>query len=355
MQDKIINIIKDHPRKRIEVKEIVAVLKDMGQNLNASSQLHEQFISSMEQLIEQGDLKPLKSAKKLLKYRGLASKYEINVQTRSDDILPASELYPYHQRIDMSYYSKHREEYYVHERYIRRIDALFKQENPPVLRANERSFLLFDDEKALTEPDKAGIDGLLILKKLGGITLEDLFSKKTYEPFFYYKKDEFDRKEKRAVLIIENKDTFWTVLEAIKSGYLPDINLLIFGEGNGISKKFEFIEHINGRFSDSYYYFGDIDLEGIEIYNRLYKKFAEYDIAPAVAFYEHLLKVVGPEGARALKTKRRLKDRDLSPFIDHFNPETAEAIRSIIEQHRCLPQEGLNNNHISQWGHIEYR
>lgn len=84
-------------------------------------------------------------------------------------------------------------------------------------------------------------------------------------------------------------------------GVLAGIHLAIYGEGNAILKKFEYIETVGEVPDDRYRYFGDIDWEGISIYNRLRTRYPEYDIRPATALYAFILQKAGPAGARPLR------------------------------------------------------
>ncbi len=351
-------ILQEHPKKRIEIKDIVSKLKSRGINFFITPELNKEFICIIRNLVNKGILTPLKNAKPLMYYEQIPNKFEINFNYLKGEknTLPSSELINYHPKLDMSYYSKHPAQYYENQSFIRRIDSLLKQNNCPALTANERSYLIFDDEKALTLPDEASIDGQAVLKKLGGLTLEDLKAKKTLEPFFYYMAEKFDslgNNSQRIVLIVENKDTFWTLMDAIKNKHLSNIHLLIYGEGKAIIKKFEFIEYLKGQLSDHYYYFGDIDQEGILIYNKLRETFFEYEIVPAVPFYDHMLKVAGVEGSRPLKNAHNIKESSLLPFLDYFSQQSATLIKEIIQQQRCLPQEVVNNNDIVEWRKID--
>lgn len=358
MKKQVLSIIEGYPKKRIEIKEIVTELKKKEINLLETPELSKDFANSIRILIEKSILTPLKSSKPSLQYEGIPNKYVINFDSLGNQrsTLPSNELINYHHKIDMSYYAKHPTEYYESKKYIQRINGLLGQSNCPILTANERSYLIFDDEKALTDPEKATIDGQAILRKLGDLNLDDLKAKKTFEPFFYYMTDKFNQignDAQRTVLIVENKDTFWTLMDAIKSNHLSNIHLLIYGEGKAIIKKFEFIKYIKGKLFDYYYYFGDIDQEGIFIYNKLQDTFLEYDIVPAVPFYEHMLKVTDVSGSRPLKNPSNIRLSSLSPFLNFFSDESATLIEEIIRNQRCLPQEVVNNNDIEEWSKIE--
>lgn len=357
MENQILCILKKHNKKNIELKEIANNIEASGIKIRTNPEHKNEFIDSMQKLIEKETLVPLKNSRPLLDYDKIAAKYQICLKSLENqtNTLPSSEIDSYHPKIDMSFYVKHPEEYYENKIYIQKIDSLLKQDSCPTLTANERSYLIFNDEKALTDPGKATIDGLAILRKLGNLKIEDLKAKETFEPFFCYQTEMFENianSRPRTVLIIENKDTFWTLMDAIKSNRLCGIHLLIYGEGMAITKKFAFIRYLRGQPSDHYYYFGDIDYAGIIIYNTLRKTFPEYDIVPAVPFYEYMLHTAGFENSRCLKSIKDTDSSNLSPFIDYFNAESEDMIRKIIENKRCLPQEVINNNNIMEWSYF---
>ena len=354
MENQILCILKKHNKKKIELKDIVNNLESSEIRIRTNTELKNKFIDAMQNLIEKGILTPLKNAHPLFDYDKMAAKYQIHLKSPDNktNTLSSFEIDSYHPKIDMSFYVTHPEEYYENKIYIQKINSLLKKDSCPILTANERSYLIFNDEKALTDPGKATIDGLTILRKLGNLKIEDLKAKETFEPFFCYQTEMFENlanANQRTVLIVENKDTFWTLMDAIKSNRLRNIHLLIYGEGMAITKKFAFIHYLRGRPSDHYYYFGDIDHAGIIIYNKLRKTFPEYNIVPAVPFYEYMLHTAGIDSSRGLKSTKDNDSSNLSPFIDYFNAESVDMIKKIIENKRCLPQEAINNNNIQEW------
>ncbi|WP_292372345.1 Wadjet anti-phage system protein JetD domain-containing protein [Methanosarcina sp. UBA411] len=247
-------------------------------------------------------------------------------------------------KLNMSYYLKHTDEYREHKEIIRRINELLMQDDCEILTANERSYLIFGDEKAITAPKDASIDGESILNRLG-LTIEHIKAERKLEPFFYIKVDEYNSLRDvsaRTILIVENKDTFWTFMDATLSRELADIHLLIYGEGNAVVSKFEFIQIVGGKTTDRYYYFGDMDQEGILIFNQLRSTFTEYDIRPAVSLYEYMLNKAGPENAKPLRKYRKTNKESLSPLIDFFNHKTRKVIEEIISAQKYIPQEVVN-------------
>jgi hypothetical protein len=348
MEDLIREIIEQHKNKKkktIETKYIVSELKARGTNLYSNPSLARPFAIAMQQLIDDGAIKPIGNSSPIPQYGGAMGKYSINVKyfESAADILPSNVLNGLHKKLNMSYYVKHASEYYELENIIHKINDILHDDNLDILTANERSYLIFEDEKAILSPEDASIDGLDILKKLGGLTLEDLKARRTFEPFFYLATNGYhDRTEKRNVLIVENQDTFNTFMDAVREGQLPDIHLLIYGEGDAIIRKFEFIQSIHGKLDDNYYYFGDIDPKGISIYHNLKSTFSNYNIIPAVSLYRQMVNKVDPTNARKLRKSQKLDDEAIAQFIAAFDAETGRVIKDIIYSERYLPQEVIN-------------
>ncbi|MDG6249508.1 Wadjet anti-phage system protein JetD domain-containing protein [Methanocalculus sp.] len=328
--------------------DIENALKERGINLFTDQVRHDKFIESMGCLINRSILEPLKSAQPLQQYGRLPDKYTIHREVIAKPGAPLSqedrnELYSLLPPINIDYYATHSEHYIRDRDYILKINALIRQrENCEILTVNERSYELFDDEKAIDAADDAAVDGAAILKRLR-LTHEDIRAKKVFEPFFCREKGFSNRNRgDRTVLIIENKDTFWTFQDAVIRGLVSGIHLVIFGEGKAILRKFEYIETVGGAAEDQYFYFGDIDREGISIYNQLNAKYPQYNIQPATSLYTLILQKAGLEGARPLRTLQRVKKFSFSPFLDYFDLENGELIRRIINNELYLPQEALN-------------
>ena len=351
MKNQILNIIKNHKKKNIKVHEIDFELKNKGIDIWFNLSLSPEFNNVINELIDEGILIIMKSSTQLQVYNGLFDKYSINKSFfKSDNILTDDQLYvemlALSSKLNISYYQKNRDEYIKNRDYILKIDNLLTGVEDLTITANERAYELFGDEKALTAPEDAVIDGNQILKNLN-LTYEDIKAERVFEPFVYLKNKDFDylqNNSKRNILIIENKDTYWTFQYAMMQGILNKIQLVIYGEGKAILNKFKFIEEVGGIPSDDYYYFGDIDAEGINIYNQLHKKYLDYNIFPAVFFYEYILKKEGPENAKPIRTNQEIKD--FTPFIEFFEAEIGEMIKTIVLEKRYFPQEAINKKDI---------
>lgn len=348
MERLIKNIILEHRNKRIHLGEIENALKERRINLFSDPARHTKFIETINTFITRGILEPLKGAQPLQHYGRLPDRYTIHREPIAGTSAPLSrehrnELFSLSPSINIDYYATHSDQYLRDRIYILKIDDLIRQrEECEVLTVNERSYELFGDEKAISAPDEAAVDGATILKNLR-LTLEDIKAKWVFEPFCGIEKgfSTMQGTAERTVLIIENKDTFWTLQQAMTQGLLG-VHLVIYGEGKAILKKFEYIETVGGVPEDRYFYFGDIDREGISIYNQFCARYPEYDIRPATALYTYILQKTGPEGARPLRRPQEVSNFSFSPFLDYFNAERGEEIGQIITNEHYLPQEIIN-------------
>lgn len=359
MEQILETILLFHKNKRISIKEIDTTLKEHGVNILIDSEHKNEFIHIMKKFLESGILEPLKSAKTLQQYGQLPNRYTLHkgkIPGKKPHISQehVHELMALSPSISIDYYATHPDQYKQDRQYIQRINELICSKDCVELTANERSYLIFGDEKAITAPKEAAVDGNIILKNLK-LDIVDIRAKSVFEPFFFYEKGFSSLKGTcpRTILIVENKDTFWTLQDAILTEELDGIHLIIYGEGNAILKKFEYIEIIEGVHEDNYYYFGDIDQEGISIYNRLRARYPDYDIKVAVSLYHYILQKAGPENAQPLRKKRNMKSFSLSPFIDFFEESNRDAICKIIQQEKYLPQEVINKTDIQRLNQIE--
>ncbi|WP_292392998.1 Wadjet anti-phage system protein JetD domain-containing protein [Methanoculleus sp. UBA303] len=358
MEELLRTILLRHKNKRVHISDIDAALKADGISLFADPEQQKQFIDVIRMYIDLGVLKPLKNAIPLQQYGRLPNRYTIARESIAEDGASLSrehldELLSLSPPIDIDYYATHSEHYARDREYILRINDLIRQCDSEELTANERSYLLFGDEKAITMPREASVDGDIILRNLK-LTLRDIKAKRVFEPFVSIQKNFYAHEgvSQRSVLIVENKDTFWTLQNAVMSGGIAGVHLVVYGEGNAILKKFEYMQTIGGTPEDEYFYFGDIDQEGIYIYNRLRERYLEYDIKPTVSLYTYLLSKVGAEKAQPLRRSRNIKTVSLSPFIDFFDQSAGAAIRRIIQEQKYLPQEVLNKTDIRSVGHF---
>ena len=94
--------------------------------------------------------------------------------------------------------------------------------------------------------------------------------------------------------------------------------------------------------SNRIYYFGDLDYEGIGIYESLAELFQEYwEIVPfCSAYHTMLLKAELMQGLPDTKEKQNRNIQDL--FFSYFQLEEQEQMKKILHQEQYIPQEILN-------------
>lgn len=297
------------------------------------------FAASIEELCHIGKLVPVKNSgtngmnpKLYSKYRILDEQNLIKVEEYKDELLAL------HPMIKKDHYLKDIKGYELDREHILRLNGCLQAQaikNWKKYRCtlNERSFEIFNDEKFL---DK---QGKVFFKKMG-IDIKVLNCYRTYEAFFYiFLKPEAEGN----ALIIENKDTFMSLVNSLNSINRDrfnknNINLLIYGEGNKITKSFEFIyELYSGNTVGTVFYYGDIDYPGVDIYQRLVKKFPELNIVPHTALYRKLVESVDQPPKARNNSKVTI-----DVFWKYFSEEMAGKISNILNEGRYIPQEGFS-------------
>ncbi len=248
----------------------------------------------------------------------------VNTKDIDDDFLYRNDI-----GIDPSHYLKNPEEYHLEKRYIKRI-VEFLDKKKRDLTLNEVSYIIFQDEKALSQPNKSSINGLKILSRLG-LTIENLNYSDVIAPFYYEINGHGNK-----VLIVENKDTCYSLFRIL---YKSNTNVkgIIYGEGRAIVKKLDFIDVYNLDSETSFLYYGDIDQEGFDIFRAIIQKYPNYSIQLSKILYKELLKYE----SKPLKSKRNLRKIDLST-VGLQLPEEISKITTILEEEEYIPQEALN-------------
>lgn len=324
IKSKIIEIIKNQKSKTINIKEIRKKI-----NLEYTPQNEKVLKQIIEELIQEKYIEPQKTSKQNIE--GIAEKYKII--TKDDNEKIKQEIVKLSNKIKIDYYLKNPKEYEKDKEIINKINQFIA--NPPekILTINERSYQIFKDEKLLKEKEN-------IIKKLG-LTLDDLKCYEIYEPFFYYENKNC-QKEKKRIIIIENKDTFWTIQNAIKNKQYKDIYLVIYGEGKKIIKSFEFIKNFDITLQDTIEYFGDIDYEGISIYEQLKNKYIDYNITTYQKGYKKILEI--ENNPRKIKNQQICNQKNNDEFCAEFDEFYQNKLKTIFEEKLYIPQEVFNAN-----------
>lgn len=325
-------------------------LKDIAfeNNIEDYDDLYNFIIESAKK----GDIEPIKASKTNGKKPSLYNKYRV-LESKVDFSEIEHELkYELNSKLSCEYYLKHLDMYQKdREEVLKFNNYLYKNGSKKIqISVNERSFEIWHKEKFLTKGS-----GKKILKRLG-VKESDLNMYETSEPLSYYSNY---KDTPQNILIIENKDTFYTFRKALIEGYSIfgyDIGTLIYGAGKGVHKVFKDI-HINAEeymlnSDNDFYYFGDMDYEGLGIYELLKSnvKLAEdvnIDIKVFKEAYEKML-LLANEIDDLPKTAEGQKEGIYDVFYSYFDESTVNEIKEILKNRDYIPQEiitmeGLTN------------
>lgn len=302
-----------------------------------------EMYSHIRAQLDAGVLKPVKASGTNGKKPALYRKYWV-VETPEDHSALEEELkYGLHPRISLDYYFAHLKDYAQDREWVRMLSGYLYE--PELLRhqgsVNEKSFEIWAREKFLTKGP-----GKKILKRCG-LDLTDLNIYETGEPLAYYT---HTRETPQGLLILENKDTFYSMRRHMLQGNCrilgEDMGTLIYGGGKRILRSFwDFdlcVEPYMRERANMIYYFGDLDYEGIKIYESLAKLFlGRWEIRPFGPAYEKMLEKAARIGR--LPATKEQQDRNISGvFFSYFREEIQEQMRRILEQGVYIPQEIVN-------------
>ncbi len=328
--------IEKYPKKTIELNEI----------LRNTAETYEEAAGEIRKLVEEGILIPVKASGFNGRSPVLYNKYKI-VRSDKDFTEAFSKIKLLHARFDHQYYLTHPEHYLSNTEEIDALSSfLWKRslELKAPMSINERSFSIFGKEKLLKSIEHQ----FSTYFRMKGFTLEDLHTYPTPEPFFEYIHPEIEKGE---ILIIENKDTWYTLRKIMREDDKPILfgipfKVLLYGEGKKITRQSgrlrEYIEEILGEERPDFYYFGDLDYEGISIYQEAKMKNPEVHIKLLVDAYEAMLEV-HPMTEYPKTRDQRAPRADLESFLSHFKTDHQEKIVRILEKGQYIPQEILNH------------
>ncbi len=300
------------------------------------------LVNLVNTLTEEGHLSPIKSSKSNGKKPPLFNRYHIIKKQEDVSKLTEELLYQLNPMLKNDYYLKNIEVYKSDRPYVRLLNDFFQNHKESLQNAvsyNERSFEIWGREKFLLREG-----GIRILKNVG-LSEDDLNVYPTTEPLAYYSKY---KTTPQKILILENKDTFYSMRKHLLDGNTTilgvDFGTLIYGSGKSIYKSFsDFTFCVEPYLSDEtneILYFGDLDYEGIIIYETLQECFQEKIIVKpfCLAYEVMLIKAKAYE----LPFMKEGQNRNIgSSFFAYFNKEIQEQMKLILKENRYIPQEIL--------------
>lgn len=336
MDKKIRKIISNYKNKRFETIELE---KEMKKSCYDKSIIFEyiEFAKAINLLVDEEKIKPVLASKMNNMQPSLYKKY-MKVD-RMIEVVPASELIGYHPKMKMASFKTDRKRYEKVKPYIKKISDFLFHPDKEIITINERSLELFDNEKSLDSENGRKLLSLI------GLTLDDLYCEKTYEPFFYYEM-RVDKVEN--VLIVENKDTFHSFKKLMSQGINSwggiSFQFLIYGEGNKITKSIDYVDEVGIPEEVNIYYFGDIDKEGVSIKGRLDKQTDR-----TIKWMDHFYRICWEEGRKRnikIRNKQRLNNVATKDFALVFDSVDQNEVFTFIENNFFIPQEILNQRKL---------
>lgn len=302
-----------------------------------------ELYAAVTALMREGKIKQVKASGTNGKKPALFKEYWL-LEGKKDFSAYEEELsYLFVSMISTDYYLHHLKQYVEDREWVLLLNQYLKTNRgamdvPKSL--NERSFDIWHREKFLKEEQ-----GKKILKRCG-ITLEQLNVYETTEPLAYYT---HTRTVPQNMLILENKDTFYSMRKHLLSGgtsiFGMEFGTVIYGAGKGIYRSFQDFslcaEPYMKEKGNTLYYLGDIDYEGILIFETLAEQFAGgVLVQPFVKGYLAMLKKAEEIGVERLpKMKEGQNQNNGQRFYSYFPQESQEQMRQLLQRRYYVPQE----------------
>lgn len=322
--------IKKYPKNKISLDE----LKEFY-NINEYTEL----AKYVKELIERGDISGIKNSGHNGKKPRLFNAYKIKKEViEYKDFL--EEIKYFVPEINMDYYVKHLSVYLQDREYILMINKFIKDNNVELKKSvsiNERSFEIFGHEKFILK-----LGGNRILKNLK-LSISDLNCYETKEPLAYYS---HNKKEGQNIVIVENKDTFFTMrkhlIERSDEIFGVKVGTIIYGSGKAIYGSigdFEIcIEPYMKAAQNKILYFGDIDYEGLLIYEKVRTILEEkYKVRPFIKAY---IKMLDKAKNIRLPVSKEFQNQNCGDdFFEYFDKKSIEQIKDVLKKGEYIPQE----------------
>ena len=260
--------------------------------------------------------------------------------------------YSLDSRINPEFYLKHPDVYDYERKYVISLSNYLKsRENELSVRLseNERSYSIWHLEKFLSgqgcSSTGKAVSASAVLKHCGiDISLLNVYH--TTEPFSYFS---FSRDCPQNILILENLDPFYGMRACLMNGKTQilgkDFFTLIYGAGKKVSSIFsgfkDFAEDYMKDTRNKFYYFGDLDYEGLGIFESLHERTKSFlDLRPFVPAYKALISDFSLE---ILPDSKELQNKNSgSLFLSFFDEEDKSSINEILKSGKYIPQEKLS-------------
>lgn len=327
----------------LSLKKTFISLDELEKRINANN--YNDTCSKVSMLVEKGVIEPIKKPNGT---NGLIPplfvKYRICRPTEQDKSLN-EEIMHLSGDLNISYYLSNPKKYREQRNILFPLSEFLKEHKELLdvrVSKNERAYQIWRYEKQL---DSASVHSILAFNELDN----KLNYYNTPEPFFYFSPERLRHCE-QTVLIIENKDTWYTLREIMQETasvniFGHKIDGILFGEGWKINRSQaldEFCEseihHICG-----FLYFGDLDFEGISIFQKLKIGNPRHKIELFAELYVFLLDEY-PLFELSKSKKEQSPPETMDDFMSYFTNEQAAAINELLNNGFYIPQEAIRRD-----------
>lgn len=314
-----------------------------------SVQDYNDYYKIIIELVNSNVIIPVKSSGSNGMRPPLHKRYNIVKPTpKYDGLIPEIRLL--NERFNIEGYLNEPEKYISHRHWVLPIDSFIKncmEDLGIPCSINERSFQLFRREKALKEDRE-----LAAALNFNPGLKEALNFYSTPEPFHAFNIGQlYEELPDRPlnILIIENKDTWYTLRNRMSPGFSSisgiSFHCILYGEGRKISRINDSLTDFDGSYfkgaKTSYYYFGDLDYEGVGIIHDLMRVNPQLQISLMLPLYTAMLEA--SKGIQLPAANENQKRNAGEWFLSFFNAEHRSIIKSILESGHYIPQEILDN------------
>ncbi len=338
----IMEKLRDFGRVFITEKELQGIIKESD---------YTGFYHRIVELVEEGSLKPVKSSKTNGRCPPLFNKYRF-IKPKEDYTCYFDSIRQLHPDLNISGYLQKPELYQKHQNVVEGLSRYLwysKELLDKPMSRKERSFSIWSWEKLIDKRLS------LVREVLGfnGLGEDFLNYYDTPEPFFEYV---HSRQNQMAVLILENKDTWFTFRKLMQDTGKnvvagTQVDVLIYGEGNKISKQGALEQYEAGMLRGAgptgcFLYFGDLDREGIRLFFQARKANPCLDIKPFARLYHLMLELA--EGVDLPESPdKRAVEVPVAEFASLLGFADADLLANILKKGVFIPQEIVNYQVLS--------
>lgn len=322
---------------------------DLGKKLVTIDEMRDYFkidhygklVALVNLLVEQGTLTGVKASKSNGMNPPLYNRYRINPRVEDLSYLEAEINYKFPLNCNREYYLANLQRYLVDKEAIDKLISYIRDHKQDLVQGmsiNERSFAIWGQEKYLRKGH-----GETILNNLG-LSLADLNIYQTPEPFVYFS---LKKERNQRILIVENKDTWYTLRKLMLEGYSSffgqALDTIIYGSGKTIERSLEDYHDTVEEYllePAQVMYWGDIDYEGIAIYERLKNRYrGSLNIELFKPAYEAMVELA--QGRPMPQSKEEQNKNIQGIFLAEMQPYNKK-ILDLLEEGRYIPQEIVN-------------